>query len=139
MAPPYADLVPAAPAVRSRELFRRRQADSFYPLSSPFIQYFYFARNAIWHAVRLLHLIGKDILVPAYHHGVEVEALLHAGARVRFFRVDSRMNADVEDIERKIGPETGALYLIHYLGFPGPVAAIQRLAVSSRSWWRWGR
>jgi dTDP-4-amino-4,6-dideoxygalactose transaminase len=66
--------------------------------------------------------------MPSYHHGVEVEAVLDAGARPVFYRVDARMRVDLEDVERKIGPKTRALYLVHYLGFPGPMARFRRLA-----------
>src|SRR5262249_16327709 len=33
-----------------------------------------------------------------------------------------------EDVARKIGPKTKALYLVHYAGFPGPVAEMRELA-----------
>ena len=57
------------------------------------------------------------MLVPAYHHGVEVGALAAAGAVPRFVRVDGRMRLDLDDAERRIGPRTRALYVIHYAGF----------------------
>ena len=75
----------------------------------------------------MLRLVGKEILVPAYHHGVEVEALVDAGAKVKFYRVGGRWDVDLKDVERRIGPETGALYLIHYAGFPGPTDAMRAL------------
>jgi dTDP-4-amino-4,6-dideoxygalactose transaminase len=66
--------------------------------------------------------------MPAYHHGVEVEAVADAGATPRFYRVGSRWDVDVEDVERRIGPKTKALYLTHYAGFPGPADEMRRLA-----------
>jgi dTDP-4-amino-4,6-dideoxygalactose transaminase len=42
--------------------------------------------------------------------------------------VGSRWDADLEDAARRIGPNTGALYLIHYAGFPGPVLEMKKLA-----------
>jgi perosamine synthetase len=35
---------------------------------------------------------------------------------------------DLEDVERKIGSRTTALYLTHFAGFPGPVREMKRLA-----------
>ena len=34
-------------------------------------------------------------------------------------------------VERKIGPKTKALYLIHYAGFPGPAAEMRQIARES--------
>jgi len=76
----------------------------------------------------MLGLAGQEILVPAYHHGVEIEALIDAGATLRFYRVGARWNVDLEDIERKISSRTKALYLTHYAGFPGPVEQMRRIA-----------
>jgi dTDP-4-amino-4,6-dideoxygalactose transaminase len=59
---------------------------------------------------------------------VEVEALVDAGVQPRFYRVGSRWDVDVQDVARKIGPRTRALYLIHYAGFPGPAAELRALA-----------
>lgn len=78
----------------------------------------YLARNAVWRVARLLDLVGGEVIVPAYHHGVEIAALLHAGVAVSFARVDGAARLDLEDVEARIGPRTRALYLIHYAGFP---------------------
>jgi dTDP-4-amino-4,6-dideoxygalactose transaminase len=106
----------------------RHNLTGFLPFSSPAARYFYFARNAIWLSVKMLGLEGREILVPAYHHGVEIEALAGAGAVPRFYRVDERWEVDLEDVSRKLGPKTGALYLIHYAGFPGPAAELREMA-----------
>lgn len=98
------------------------------PFNAPAARYFYFCRNAIWLTVKLLRLEGAEVLVPAYHHGVEVEALVDAGAKPVFYRVGSRWDVDLEDVRRRITPRTRALYLIHYAGFPGPTHALRKLA-----------
>lgn len=105
-----------------------REASGFPPFNSPNVRYFYFARNAVWLTVKMLGLDKGEVLMPAYHHGVEVEALMDAGATPRFYRVGSRWDVDVDDVAKKIGPNTRALYLIHYAGFPGPVAQLRALA-----------
>ena len=120
--------VPALPTLWPRMLWQRRRTEPVFPFDAPTVRYFYFARNAVWLAVKALGLEGYEVLVPAYHHGVEVEALIDAGAQVRFFRVDSRMRPDLEDLERKVGPRTRGVYLIHYLGFPGPAAEVRAIA-----------
>jgi dTDP-4-amino-4,6-dideoxygalactose transaminase len=59
---------------------------------------------------------------------VEVEALEAAGAVPRFVRVDGRMRLDLDHLAECIGPQTRALYVIHYLGFPQPMDPILELA-----------
>lgn len=99
-----------------------------FPFGAPGVTRFYFARNAVFHGVRLLGIAGREVLVPAYHHGVEIAALVAAGAVPRFVRVDGRMRLDLEDLAAKIGPRTGAVYVIHYAGFPQPMDDVRAVA-----------
>lgn len=110
------------------KLFAKREAPAFPPFNSSNVHWSYFARNVVWQSVRMLGLAGGEVLVPAYHHGVEIEALVDAGATPVFYRVGPRWDVDLEDVEKKIGQQTRALYLIHYAGFPGPVLEMQELA-----------
>jgi perosamine synthetase len=98
-----------------------------FPFDQPGLRYRYFARNAVWDAVQLLGLAGRKILVPAYHHGVELETLLAAGVEPVFFRVDAQMRADFEDARAK-GEGAAALYVIHYAGFPQDMEAARQVA-----------
>ncbi|HET8541365.1 MAG TPA: DegT/DnrJ/EryC1/StrS family aminotransferase [Anaeromyxobacter sp.] len=99
-----------------------------FPFGAPRVTHYYLARNAVWHGARLLGLEGKEVLVPAYHHGVEVGALADAGAIPVFVRVDARMRLDLEDVERRIGPRTRAIYVIHYAGFAQAMDEVNALA-----------
>jgi len=107
---------------------RLRSGSAPFPLSGANVRRYYFARNAVWQAARLLGLGGQEVLVPAYHHGVEIEALEAAGAVPRFVRVDSKMRLDLEHLEKSISPRTRAVYVIHYLGFPQPMEEIADVA-----------
>jgi perosamine synthetase len=120
--------VPAFPTIGPEVLLRRRQPETHHPFSAPRIHYFFFARNAIWHTVKMLGLDRGEVLVPSYHHGVEIEALIDAGARVKFYQIGERLDVDLLDVERKINPRTTALYLTHFAGFPGPVREMKKLA-----------
>jgi len=120
--------VPAFPTIAPEILLQRRQSDWRYPLNAPGIHYFYLARNAIWHTVKILRLDRGEVLAPSYHHGVEIEALLDAGAQVKFYRIGARFEVDLLDVERKINSKTTALYLTHFAGFPGPAREMKRLA-----------
>jgi len=109
---------------------RLRVGPAPFPLCETDVRRFYFARNGVFTAARALGVGGREVLVPSYHHGVEVEALEAAGAVPRFVRVDGKMRLDLEHLEASIGPRTGALYVIHYLGFAQPMTEI--LGIASR-------
>src|SRR3954469_7632177 len=100
-----------------------------FPFDQPGLRYRYFARNAVWDAVQLLGLAGRKVLVPAYHHGVELETLLAAGVIPVFYRVDGQMRADFDDAREK-SAGAAALYVIHYAGFPQDMQAARQLATS---------
>jgi len=100
-----------------------------YPFDCARHVYYYLARNAIWNGADSLGLkAGDEVLMPAYHHGVELECLLAKGMKLRYYRVDQRMRADLADMRRLLRSETRALYVIHYLGFPQPIQEIRTLA-----------
>lgn len=120
--------VPALPTLWPSMLAPVSQRPSVFPFDAPRRTYYYLARNALYHGARLLGLEGKEVLVPAYHHGVEVGALIAAGAEPVFVRVDARMRLDLDDAQARIGPRTAAIHVIHYAGFPQPLYDVEALA-----------
>lgn len=121
-------LIPDTPTLYPAMLLGRPETNRRSPFCGGDVCWYFLARNAIFDACRLLDLGNGEVLMPAYHHGVEVEAVVAAGARPAFYRVDAHWQVDLKDLERRIGPETKALYLIHYAGFPGPAAQMRQLA-----------
>jgi perosamine synthetase len=100
-----------------------------FPFDQLGVRYRYFCRNAVWDAVQLLDLAGKTVLMPAYHHGVELETLLAAGVKPLFYRVDAQMRCDFADAKKRAaGKDVSALYVIHYAGFPQDMAEARKLA-----------
>ncbi len=90
-----------------------------FPLEEPGCRLFRKGRHALYHGVKALGLgDGDEVLMPAWHHGSEVEALLRAGITPRFYEVGPSLAPDGDELETLLGPRTRALYLIHYLGFP---------------------
>ena len=95
---------------------------------------FHQARGALWHAMRALAIgPGDRVLVPAYHCGVEVEAILDAGASVDYYPVTYALRSDPVEIRRRGAPTTRAVLWIHYFGFPRPVDPI--LAICREKGW----
>jgi CelD/BcsL family acetyltransferase involved in cellulose biosynthesis len=98
----------------------RRPADVLpFPLSGARCFLYARARHALYTGVLALGLeAGDEVLLPAYHHGSEVEALLQAGLVPRWYAGGPDLQPDEAELERLVGPRTRALYAIHYLGFP---------------------
>ena len=103
-----------------------------FPFDGRRINFYFLARNAIWHGTDALGLkAGDEVLMPSYHHGVELQCILAKGMTLRFYRIDNRMQADLDDVRAKLRPETRALYVTHYLGFPQPIRALREMAAGA--------
>ena len=90
-------------------------------------------RVALYHGLPTLDLApGSTILVPAYHQGVEIDTLLVAGYRLRYYRVDERLGIDFGDLERQLDKSVAALHVIHYFGFAQPLEPIRRFCDAHR-------
>jgi perosamine synthetase len=76
-------------------------------------------RHGLWHGVRSLGLTaGDEILVPAYHHGSEIEALTTLGIKCRFYEASETLEPIASELEAALTDRTRALLLVHYIGFP---------------------
>jgi perosamine synthetase len=106
---------PLSPAV-----YARRPSRSLpYPLEEPNHRLYSRARHGLWHGVRALGLGPPDtILVPAYHHGSEIEALIRAGIRCRYYEINESLQPDEQELSALLDPSVRALYLTHYFGIP---------------------
>jgi dTDP-4-amino-4,6-dideoxygalactose transaminase len=102
----------------------RARWDTWFPFNAPGGTWTFSGRVALYHGLQRLELRPcSTILVPAYHHGVEIDTLLAAGYQVRYYRLTERLEIDLADVERQLDHTVTALYLIHYFGFGQPVAA----------------
>lgn len=109
---------PLPPAVYARRPARELP----FPLDQPGCVLFARGRHAIWHGVRALKLpADAEVLMPAYHCGTEVEALLRAGVGCRFYEASDSLQPDEEELADLLDERVVGLYLIHYLGFPQDV------------------
>jgi dTDP-4-amino-4,6-dideoxygalactose transaminase/CelD/BcsL family acetyltransferase involved in cellulose biosynthesis len=96
-------------------------------LDEPSCRFFVHARHALFAGVGALGLApGDQVLVPAYHHGAEVEALLQAGVECVFYGATPDLEPDPEELAGLAGPRCRALYLIHVLGFGRDAARWRR-------------
>lgn len=84
-------------------------------------KYFYVARNGIYHLFRVGFGSAGNVLVPDYHSGNETSAMRAAGVPMRFYPIRPDLQLDREAVERLCTPETIALYIIHFVGWPQPM------------------
>jgi dTDP-4-amino-4,6-dideoxygalactose transaminase len=89
----------------------------------------YLARGAIALGLSELGLPrGALALMPAYHHGVEVEAVRAAGLEVEHYRIDLGLQVDLDDLLARMDRRAARLrvvYLTHFAGFPGPARLLR--------------
>jgi dTDP-4-amino-4,6-dideoxygalactose transaminase len=99
----------------------------WFPFAAAGGEWTFSGRVALYHGLPSLGLpANSTILVPSYHQGVEIDALLAAGYRLRYYRLDRRLSIDLEDAEQRLDGTVSALYVIHYFGFAQPLEPIRR-------------
>jgi dTDP-4-amino-4,6-dideoxygalactose transaminase len=93
-----------------------------FPFGAPGGTYFFRARHAIYHLFRALGFGANDtILAPDYHSGNEVAAMRASGARLSFYRINRRLEPDLDQLDSLTRSGARALFVIHYLGWPQPM------------------
>lgn len=105
-------------------LYARRPSRRLpFPLEEPYCRIFSLARQGLFVALKDLGFEpGDEVLVPAYHHGSEIEALTRAGIVCRFYDAGHRLEPEEKELEALLGPRVRALYLTHCLGLPQDAA-----------------
>jgi perosamine synthetase len=103
--------------------FRRPlKGDLPFPLTETGCRLFARGRQALAHGVCTVGLRpGDEVLVPAYHHGSEIEALMGVGLLPRFYEATTTLEPDEQELDARLTANVRALHLTHYLGFPQDV------------------
>lgn len=102
--------------LRPDTCIRRRSATLPFPLEEPGVRLYQFARQGLWQGLAAVGLgEGDAILAPAYHHGSEIEVLVRAGLRPRWYEADAALAP--EGLDALLDDDVRALYLTHYFGF----------------------
>ncbi len=111
-------VVPALAPLPPNVWVRRPQRRLPFPLDEPRCRLFSRARHGLYRALSELASPGGEILAPAFHHGSEIEAFEQAGLVCRFYEATATLSPDEAELEALLTPQTRALHLVHYLGFP---------------------
>ena len=84
------------------------------------------ARQGLYEGLLRLSLPrGSHALVPAFHHGSEIEAYVRVGLGLRYYDVGPDLAPDPAELEARLDSSIRVLHLIHYLGFAQDVARWQ--------------
>lgn len=117
--------ISAFPLLGPSMLIKSKRHNDLQSLYGTMVKPFYLGRSAVWQGIRLLRLSNHDnILMPAYHCSVEVEAVYKAHSNIRFYKITRDMNVDIADLESRIDRQTKAIFIIHYFGFPQQIDRI---------------
>jgi len=123
--------VPTYQGLSPRHFMRGTTGDPApYPFNAPNRLAFYRARNAIYYLFRALleSRPSLTVLAPDYYSGNEIMAIRAAGATVHYCPVGPGMQWDPEEVERLCRAHNpDLLYVIHYVGWPQPMAALTEL------------
>lgn len=89
---------------------------------------FFWARNGIFHALKLLGPpLGARFLVPSYICESAVDPIIASGLHVDFYQVDRNCAVDLPDIESRITPTTVGIIVVHYFGAPQAMGRIREM------------
>lgn len=72
---------------------------------------------------------GAVVLMPDWHCGSEIDAVISAGGRPVLYPLDDALNADLDALAALVQEhQPWAIYCIHYFGYPQPLAELADLA-----------
>lgn len=109
------------PSLTPAVYVRKPAAHLPWPLEEAGCRLYARSRHGIFHGLKAIGLEpGDELLVPAYHHGSETEAIVQAGIRCRFYETPPDLVPDEQELTALVESHPGikGLFLIHYLGFP---------------------
>lgn len=122
----YFTLSPNALFVKGTDAWKR-----VFPFTSPHGAWTFSGRVALYCGLRQIRLRpGSTILVPSYFQGTEIDTLIAAGYKLRYYELDHNFEVDLTDVEQKVDSDVSALYIIHYFGLPQRLALISSFCQS---------
>ncbi len=99
-----------------------------FPLDQAGVELTFSGTVAVYQAFRALQLrLGSVVLCPSYNCGHEIEPLERLGLQVRCYRVTRELEADLDDIERRMDSSVKALLVTHFFGFEQKLQELRAL------------
>jgi hypothetical protein len=85
-----------------------------FPFTEPGGAWTFSGRVALFSGLRQIQLrAGSTVLVPSYFQGTEIDTLIAAGYKLRFYTIDDNFEVDLSDVEQKLDEDVSALFIIH--------------------------
>lgn len=104
------DLFPSRQSITWKDLHESSQIKFTYSGRSAIYQYLFALRKSLVRDPR------DVVLLPAFHCPTVVDAVLHAGFKVKFFRIKENLAVDELDFLSKLDSNVAAVLLIRYFG-----------------------
>lgn len=99
------------------------------PLVSGQVTLCFSARVALWRGLKRIGLgRGDRVLVPAYACGSEIDVLRAYGLELDWYPLTPELAPDLARLQRTYNGRAAALFVIHYFGFPQPLAELVEFA-----------
>ncbi|HET9251881.1 MAG TPA: DegT/DnrJ/EryC1/StrS family aminotransferase [Candidatus Eisenbacteria bacterium] len=113
-----AAILTVAPPLPWNVYVRRCTTALPFPFKNGLGKLFARARQGLYEGLLLLRLPrGAKALVPAFHHGSEIEAYVQAGLDLLYYDVGPDLAPDPAELDARLDPSVRVLHVIHYLGF----------------------
>ena len=119
----------------SQFLSNHNRSINIFPLTQQRCYYFFSARYALSAGIKAVGIEPDDaVLLPSYNCWTEIEPFLHAGIRIVYYRINSDLTINFNDLLKKIKytNKVKALLVTHFLGFPQPIEKIKDIFKESR-------
>ena len=114
------------PTPRAWDLLRRVGSIDCFPFTRPSAQtrFTFNGTVAINQVIQDLALAAGDrVLMPAYFCGSELGPFEHRGCVLDFYNVGPDLQIDLDSLRATLTPDTKAVFITHYFGFPQRDAA----------------
>jgi dTDP-4-amino-4,6-dideoxygalactose transaminase len=70
---------------------------------------------------------GDEVICPSMSYIATANSVRYVNARPIFAEVNAQYNLDIEDVRKKITPETKAVLIVHQIGMPADIDAFRQL------------
>jgi dTDP-4-amino-4,6-dideoxygalactose transaminase len=70
---------------------------------------------------------GDEVICPSLSYIATANCIRYVGAKAVFAEVNAEYNLDIEDVKRKITPQTKAILIVHQIGMPADIDEFQAL------------
>lgn len=123
--------VPAEPILKLHTFYQnpsRERAAILTGFPSDRCVFFSTGRGAFWGSLKALGLKpGQPVLLPAYICRSILGPLKRLHLQPEFYRIDTLLQPDLEDLESQLRRGVAAVLLVHYFGFPSPAITVRNL------------